>query len=306
MLSFDHPRATVLTFPDSVTGTGTHVLACKETNSCVIIDPVLDFAIETANVWHTGAKAVAEEVKRRGWKVERVLETHAHADHLTASQFLVKTFSGASTGIGAHITQVQGAFAPLFNLDDKTFRSDASQWDATFKEGDRFKIGSLDVVVMETPGHTPACICYHVEGVCVFTGDTIFMPDMGTARCDFPGGSIEHLWKSIQRLLALPEDTAMFVGHDYSPGGRPINFQTTVKAQRDGNKHVHAGVTWDEFHTMRSERDKTLDPPKLILPSLQVNIRGGHFAPPESNGLTYIKLPVNKIGKHTSQADLHY
>jgi glyoxylase-like metal-dependent hydrolase (beta-lactamase superfamily II) len=221
-----------------------------------------------------------------------VLETHVHADHLTAAPH-VKEKLGGQMALGAHVTDIQSYFKRLFNAGAE-FVPDGAQFDRLFGDGDAFRIGTLEVRVMHTPGHTPACISY-VVGDAVFVGDTLFMPDYGTARCDFPGGSARQLYRSIQRILSLPSETRVFTGHDYGPDGRPFAWESSVADQRDHNKHVGGGVSEDDFVTRREARDKELDAPNLILPALQVNMRAGHLPPADDNGIVYLRIPLNQL-----------
>jgi glyoxylase-like metal-dependent hydrolase (beta-lactamase superfamily II) len=232
-------------------------------------------------------------VKAQGFKVEWILETHAHADHLSASPYL-KEQLGGMVAIGEHIADVQGIFKGVFNAE-AGFRTDGSQFDHLFKDGETFRIGEMTAQVMHTPGHTPACITY-VVGDAAFVGDTLFMPDFGTARCDFPGGDAKTLYRSIHKVLALPPETRLFLCHDYkAPGRDAFAWETTVADELKKNIHVNEGVGEDEFVKMRTERDQTLDMPVLILPSVQVNMRAGHLPPPEDNGISYLKIPVNAL-----------
>jgi glyoxylase-like metal-dependent hydrolase (beta-lactamase superfamily II) len=222
-----------------------------------------------------------------------LLETHAHADHFSAAPYLQERLGG-TIAIGEHITAVQAVFGKLFNAGPE-FAHDGSQFDVLFKDGDTFSIGALPVTVLHVPGHTPACIAY-IVGEAVFVGDTMFMPDYGTARADFPGGNARTLFRSLRRILSLPHETRLFMCHDYLPKGRSeYVWETTVAAEREGNVHAHDGVTEDEFVAMREARDATLDMPRLILPSVQVNMRAGHLPPPDDNGVIYLKLPVNAV-----------
>ena len=230
--------------------------------------------------------------------VEYILESHVHADHLTGAKYLQSQFPTAKTGIGANVTKVQEVFSEIFNYTSQDLKTDGSQFDVLFKDGDTFPLGELEVRVLNTPGHTPACVCYVVGKDAVFTGDTIFMPDFGTARCDFPGGSSSSLYTSIKRLYdELPDDTRVYVGHDYQPGGRELLFQTTIGEEKSTNKQLKGDTSEDEFATWRSERDGQLGMPKLLLPSIQVNLRGGEFPKAESNGVSYLKIPINFVGK---------
>jgi glyoxylase-like metal-dependent hydrolase (beta-lactamase superfamily II) len=231
-------------------------------------------------------------VRARRLEVEWILETHAHADHLSAAPYL-KGKLGGRIGIGEHITDVQKLFRDLFNVE-RTFNTDGSQFDHLFKEHERFTIGALEGRVLYTPGHTPACVTY-VIGDAAFVGDTLFMPDGGTARADFPGGDAATLYRSIEKILALPPETRLFVCHDYGPGGRAIAWQTTVAEERSKNVHVRQGVSEAEFVKLRTERDRTLAVPQLLIPSIQVNMRAGELPPPEDNGVSYIKIPLNRI-----------
>jgi glyoxylase-like metal-dependent hydrolase (beta-lactamase superfamily II) len=269
-----------------------HVVHEPDGRPCAIIDAVLDYD-QAAGRTHTEfADQVAAFVREHDLAVEWILETHAHADHLSAAPYLRQQLGGR-IGIGAHITDVQRLFKDLFNLE-KTFNTDGSQFDHLFEEGERFAIGALEGRVLYTPGHTPACITY-VIGDAAFVGDTLFMPDGGTARADFPGGDAATLFHSIEKILALPPETRLFVCHDYGPDGRPIAWETTVAEQRARNKHVHEGVSEAEFVKMRTERDKCLSVPQLLIPSIQINMRAGEMPPPEDNGISYIKVPLNRI-----------
>ena len=277
---------------DPSTWTVTYVVHSGLGSDCAIIDSVLDYDAKSGRTKTESADKVIAYVKKHKLQVQWILETHAHADHLTAAPYL-KRLLGGKTGIGRPITQVQKVFKGIFNLD-KSFCEDGSQFDALFENDETFLIGSLAVQVMAVPGHTPACMAYQV-GDAVFVGDTLFMPDVGTARCDFPGGDAKTLYASIQRLLSLPESTRLFMCHDYPPAGRPVAFETTVAEQRRKNIHVHDGISEAQFIQMRQARDATLDMPTLLLPSIQVNIRGGEMPPAESNGTSYIKIPINAL-----------
>ncbi|WP_306003023.1 MBL fold metallo-hydrolase [Brevundimonas sp. C43] len=279
-------------FFDPATHTVTYLVSDPATGHAAIIDPVLDFDAPSARTSTRSIDAVMAALRSEGLKLALVLETHAHADHLTAAAHLRAT-TGVSIGIGGRITQVQSAFGPLFGADD--VRPDGALFDHLYADGDAFALGDLTMEVIHTPGHTPACVSYRI-GDAVFTGDTLFMPDYGTARTDFPGGDARTLYRSIQRLLALPDDTRIFVGHDYLPQGRAdYRFETTVAEQRAHNIHIGGGVSEDAFVAMREARDATLGAPQLILPSLQVNIRAGDLPPPEANGQRYLRLPLNAI-----------
>lgn len=270
----------------------TYVVAEPHGNHCAIIDPVLDYDAKSGRTGTVAADRVIDFIREHGFAVDWLLETHGHADHLTASQYL-KEKLGGRIGIGDHITEVQTIFKKIFNLED-SFPVDGSQFDCLLNDGKRFNIGSMEVEAMHTPGHTPACVTY-VIGNAAFVGDTLFMPDFGTARTDFPGGDAAILYRSIQRILSLPPETRLFMCHDYGPGGRDPEWETTVREERSANVHVHDGVSEEEFVKIRNERDETLDVPTLILPSVQVNIRAGRFPQPESNGVSYLKVPLNLL-----------
>ncbi len=263
-----------------------------EGDHCAIVDSVLDYDPASGRTSTEAADKVVDFVRERGFTLDWILETHAHADHLTAAQYLRENLE-ARTGIGAAVPRVQQTFAEIFNIGPE-FPRDGSQWDRLFEDGDIEALGELAIEAMHTPGHTPACVCYRI-GDAVFTGDTIFMPDMGTGRCDFPGGSAAKLYASTQRILALPPETRVFVGHDYGPGGRPYAWESMVRDQRATNVHVRDGISEQEFVRVREARDAELDLPNLILPSVQVNIRGGAFPLPEDNGVSYLKIPLNVL-----------
>ena len=279
-------------FFDPATHTVTYLVSDPATGQAAIIDPVLDFDAPSARTSTRSIDAVMAALRSEGLKLALVLETHAHADHLTAAAHLRAT-TGVSIGIGGRITQVQSAFGPLFGADD--VRPNGAVFDHLYADGDAFALGDLTVEVIHTPGHTPACVSYRI-GDAVFTGDTLFMPDYGTARTDFPGGDARTLYRSIQRLLTLPGETRVFVGHDYLPQGRSdYRFETTVAEQRAHNIHIGGAVSEDAFVAMREARDATLGAPQLILPSLQINIRAGDLPPPDANGQRYLRLPLNAI-----------
>lgn len=279
-------------FFDPATHTVTYLVSDPATGRAAIIDPVLDYEPATARTSTRSVGQVMQALRDAGLTLALVLETHAHADHLTAADHL-REAEGVEIGIGDQITQVQAAFAPLFNAGD--VRPDGQVFDHLYGDGDVFPLGSLSVEVIHTPGHTPACVSYRI-GDAVFTGDTLFMPDYGTARTDFPGGDARTLYRSIHRLFALPDETRIFVGHDYLPEGRAdYRFETTVAAQRDGNIHLGDGVSEEAFVAMREARDATLNAPALILPSLQVNIRAGALPPPDGDGRRYLRMPLNLL-----------
>ncbi len=280
-------------FFDQATFTVTYVVHDAETKCAAIIDSVFDFDPASGRTSFDSADAVIDYVNEHGLTVEWLLETHAHADHLSAAPYLQEKLGG-KIAIGEHITKVQDVFGKLFNAGTE-FQRDGSDFDHLFADGDTFKIGTIDVTVMHVPGHTPADIAY-VIGDAVFVGDTMFMPDYGSARADFPGGDARKLYQSMRRLLSLPDTTRLFMCHDYLPEGRDeYVWETTVEEQRKGNIHAHDGVSEDEFVKMRTERDKTLNMPRLILPSVQVNMRAGHLPPAEDNGVRYLKVPLNGV-----------
>ena len=284
---------TVQAFFDPHTWTVTYVLADPTTGRCAIIDPVLDYDFKSGRTRTHSADQVRDYVQTSGLVVDWILETHAHADHLSAAVYL-KQHLGGRIAIGERIRTVQATFQKIFNLEPG-FVPDGSQFDHLFQDGETFHIGSLQATALLVPGHTPADMAYLV-GNTVFVGDTLFMPDVGTARADFPGGNAHTLYQSVQRLLALPPDTQMYVCHDYPPEGRPARWQTTVAEQRAHNIHVQDGTTQDAFVAMRQARDATLEMPTLIIPSIQVNVRAGRMPAPEDNGHTYLKIPLNVLG----------
>jgi glyoxylase-like metal-dependent hydrolase (beta-lactamase superfamily II) len=286
-------RPEIASFFDPATFTVTYVVRDPATREAAIIDSVLDFDPNSGRTATASADAVIEYVTSHNLKVIWLLETHAHADHFSAAPYLQERLGG-TIAIGEHITAVQAVFGKLFNAGPE-FAHDGSQFDVLFKDGDTFSIGALPVTVLHVPGHTPACIAY-IVGEAVFVGDTMFMPDYGTARADFPGGNARTLFRSLRRILSLPHEARLFMCHDYLPKGRSAYvWETTVSAEREGNVHAHDGVTEDEFVAMREARDATLDMPRLILPSVQVNMRAGHLPPPDDNGVIYLKLPVNAV-----------
>ena len=283
----------VTSFFDDATNTITYVVRDPNGTACAIVDSVLDFDYSSGHTDTKSADAVVEYVKKEGLSVEWLLESHVHADHLSAAPYLQERVGG-KIGIGDRITVVQDTFGKVFN-EGTEFQRDGSQFDKLFVEGDTFAIGQLQGKVMHTPGHTPACLTY-VIGDAAFVGDTLFMPDFGTARCDFPGGSSETLYNSVQKILTLPDETRIFVGHDYkAPGRDEFAWETTVGEQKAKNIHVGAGKSKEEFVQMRDTRDATLAMPKLIIPSLQVNMRAGQMPPEDEQGDVFLKVPVNKI-----------
>lgn len=277
---------------DAATWTVTYVVHNGPGSACAIIDSVLDYDPKSGRTQHTSADKVIDYVRTHGLKVQWILETHAHADHLSAAPYL-RAQLGGKIGIGAQITQVQKVFKGVFNLEPG-FKQDGSQFDHLLQEGEVIPLGELSGEVMFVPGHTPACAAYRF-GDAVFVGDTLFMPDVGTARCDFPGGDARALYASTRKLLSVPPATRLFMCHDYPPADRPVAFETTVAEQRAKNIHVHDGVSEDEFVAMRTQRDATLEMPTLILPAVQINIRAGELPPKEDNGVAYLKIPLNAL-----------
>ncbi|MGO9049714.1 MAG: MBL fold metallo-hydrolase [Xanthobacteraceae bacterium] len=276
-------------FFDEPTNTVSYIVADPATKRAAFIDPVLDYDAAAGEVDTRSVEAMLRVAKEHGYSVVWTLETHAHADHLSGSPY-VKAKTGAKIGIGEHIKDVQRIFRPVFDATD--LKTDGSDFDHLFKDGERFKIGELDVEVIYTPGHTPADITYKIEDA-AFVGDTLFMPDYGTARADFPGGDAHRLYHSIRKVLSLPETTRLFMCHDYKAPGRNVYaWETSVKEEREKNVHVKQGVTEDAFVTMRQTRDATLSAPRLLLPSIQVNIRAGKFPPAHVNGVSYLTIPV--------------
>lgn len=283
----------IQSFFDQATFTVTYVVVDAATKSCAVIDPVLNFDAASGRTSHASADSVIAYILGQGLHLEWILETHAHADHLSAGAHIKSVLSG-KLAIGAHIVDVQKIFTKVFNLKDN-FSPDGSQFDILFKDGDTIAVGGLKGQVIHTPGHTPACLTYVIEGA-AFVGDTLFMPDYGSARADFPGGDARALYRSMRRILAQPENTRIFTCHDYkAPGRAEFAWESTVAQQRRENIHVRDGIAEDEFVAMRTARDKTLGMPHLILPSIQVNIRAGALPAPEDNGVSYLKLPLNAL-----------
>lgn len=281
----------IQSFFDHDTFTVTHIVSDPDTLRAAIIDSVLDFDPKSGRSSHASADRVIAHVRQAGLTVDWLLETHAHADHLSAAPYLKENLGG-KISIGRHIREVQQVFKKIFNTRD--MNTEGVDFDHLFDDGEQFKIGQIDVRVMHTPGHTPACLTY-VIGQDAFVGDTLFMPDYGTARCDFPGGDAATLYRSIQKVLALAPDTRLHLCHDYPPESRAPAWVSTVAEQRAQNIHVHEGITEAEFVKMRTARDQTLDMPTLILPSVQVNVRAGKLPPPEDNGVRYLKIPINLL-----------
>lgn len=287
------PVPIVRGFFDEATFTVSYVVHDPITRAAAIIDSVLDFDPASGRTSHESAQAIVDYVTARELTVEWLLETHVHADHLSAAPWLQARLGG-KLAIGRHITTVQDTFGKLFNAGTE-FERDGSQFDRLFDDGDSFTLGSIRAAALAVPGHTPADLAF-VIGDAVFPGDTIFMPDFGTARADFPGGDARRLYRSIRRLLALPSEARLFLCHDYKAPGRDVfRWETTIGAQRDTNVHVHDGVGEDDFVAMRMDRDRTLDMPRLILPSIQVNMRGGRLPEPEENGTRYLKIPLDAV-----------
>lgn len=277
---------------DQATWTISYVVYDRPGGTCAVIDSVLDYDPKSGRTRTTSADRLIDFIREKDLKVEWLLETHAHADHLSAAHYLRKQVGG-KIAIGAAIADVQDVFKRIFNLEP-AFRPDGSQFDHLLRDGETFRIGELQAEAISVPGHTPACMAYKVDDA-VFVGDTLFMPDVGTARCDFPGGDAHALYRSVRKLLSLPPQTRLFMCHDYPPQGREPAWETTVAAQRAGNIHIHDGVSESAFVEMRTRRDATLEMPTLILPSVQVNIRAGELPPKEDNGVSYLKIPVNAL-----------
>jgi len=283
----------VAPFYDEPTNTLSYVVQDPGSRACAVIDSVLNLDYASGTISYEGADAIIAFIRERDLELQWLLETHVHADHLSAAPYIQQRLGGR-IAIGSAITTVQGVFGEIFN-SGTGFRRDGSQFDVLLGEGDSLAIGTIDGHAMHTPGHTPACMTY-VLGDAVFVGDTLFMPDFGTARCDFPGGDAATLYRSVRRILDLPGAYRIFVCHDYQPDGRELAFETTVAAERKANIHVRDGITEAEFVAMREARDATLGMPRLILPSLQVNMRAGHVPPPESGERFFLKLPLNAFG----------
>jgi glyoxylase-like metal-dependent hydrolase (beta-lactamase superfamily II) len=284
-------------FFDPATATLSYLVMDEATRECALVDSVLDFDPKSGRTGTASADKLVARVRELGARVRWILETHAHADHLSAAPYL-KQQLGGRVGIGAHITAVQGVFGALFNAGSE-FARDGSQFDHLFADGETFAIGGLQARALHTPGHTPACMTYVVAGgagpAAAFVGDTLFMPDYGTARCDFPGGDAQTLYRSIHRVLALPAQTVLYMCHDYRPGGRELRFASTVAEERAHNIHVREGIVEAEFVAMRRARDATLDMPVLLLPAVQVNMRAGRLPDPEGNGIRYLKIPLDAV-----------
>jgi glyoxylase-like metal-dependent hydrolase (beta-lactamase superfamily II) len=292
-LAMPHTSPDVTAFFDQATNTISYAVRDPEGSSVAVIDSVLDFDHASGRTDTASADAILAWIAKHDLRLEWILESHVHADHLSAAPYLQER-AGGKIGIGRNITMIQETFGKVFN-EGTEFQRDGSQFDQLFGEGDSFAIGQLRGDVMHTPGHTPACMTY-VIGDTAFVGDTLFMPDFGTARCDFPGGSASDLYDSVQRILSLPDETRIFVGHDYKAAGRDeFAWETTVGAQKSANVHIGGGREKEAFVEMREARDATLGMPKLIIPSLQVNMRAGHMPEPDTNGQTYLKVPINAL-----------
>ena len=285
-----HPE--VVPFFDPATNTISYVVRDPGSTACAVIDSVMDFDYAAGRISYEHADAIIAHIRDKGWRLEWLIETHAHADHLSAAPYIQRQLGG-KLGIGANIRIVQETFGKIFN-EGTEFQRDGSQFDRLFEDGDSYTIGGLTAYVIDTPGHTPACMT-HVIGDAAFVGDTLFMPDGGSARADFPGGNAATLYRSMKRILALPGQMRLFMCHDYGPNGREIRWESTVADERAHNIHVHDGVSEAEFVALREARDKTLGMPRLIIPSLQVNIRAGKLPPEDEDGQTFLKIPVNKL-----------
>jgi glyoxylase-like metal-dependent hydrolase (beta-lactamase superfamily II) len=285
-------RSTTRGFFDPKTFTVTYVVWDHATRRAAVIDPVLDYDFKSGHTGTASADEVLAYLHSNELQVDWILETHAHADHLSGARYF-QQHAGGRISIGEHIREVQATFKKLFNLE-RSFLPDGSQFDHLFRDGETFRIGELEATALLVPGHTPADMAYRIDGA-VFVGDTLFMPDVGSARADFPGGDAHQLYRSIHRLLDLPPETAVYVCHDYPPSSRAARWQTTVAEQRAHNIHVHDGISEEAFVQMRRARDATLDVPTLILPSIQVNVRGGQLPPPDDNGVAYLRIPLNAL-----------
>ena len=283
-------KADIKAFFDPETWTYTYVVSGGKGSPCIVIDSVLNYDSKSGRTSTHSADEVIQFIQNEELKLAWILETHAHADHLTAAPYLQEKLGGQLV-IGNHIANVQSVFKEVFNLEEG-FAVDGSQFDHLLTDGESLDFGELSLKALYVPGHTPACMAYEI-GDALFVGDTLFMPDVGTARCDFPGGNAKTLYQSIQKILSYPNETKLYMCHDYPPNGRSPEFCSTVGAEKSGNIHVHDGISEEQFVQMRTQRDETLQMPTLILPSIQVNIRAGHFPEPEDNGKSYLKIPLN-------------
>ena len=287
-----HINPEVLAFFDEPTNTFTYVVKDPASKACAVIDSVMEIDYAAGRLSLNGADKIINYIRSQNLELQWIIETHVHADHLSAAPYIQEQLGG-KIGIGAEITTVQHTFGKIFN-EGTEFCRDGSQFDHLFKDGDEYMVGEMRCYALHTPGHTPACMT-HIMGDAGFVGDTLFMPDGGSARADFPGGDAKILYRSIQRILSLPDELRLFMCHDYMPNGRDVEYQTTVKQQRENNVHVHQGVSESDFVAMREKRDATLGMPRLILPSLQVNMRAGHLPKADTNHVVYLKLPLNLL-----------
>lgn len=285
-------RPEVTPFFDEQTNTFSYVVRDPSSSACAVVDSVMEIDYAAGRISFGGADRIIDHIRRQDLQLEWIIETHVHADHLSAAPYIQERLGGR-IGIGANITIVQETFGRIFNAGTE-FARDGSQFDRLFDDGGEYRVGNMLCHAMHTPGHTPACMT-HVMGDAVFVGDTLFMPDGGTARADFPGGDARILYRSIQRVLSLPEQVRLFMCHDYMPDDRAVAFESTIPAQKGSNIHVHDGISEDEFVRMREARDATLEMPRLILPSLQVNMRAGHLPPADTNDVVYLKVPLNLL-----------
>jgi glyoxylase-like metal-dependent hydrolase (beta-lactamase superfamily II) len=294
-------KMNIKAFYDTRTSTMTYVVFDADTKDAVVIDPVLDYEPKASKTWTESADAVIDYVKSNDLELHYILETHAHADHLSGSQIIQEAFPQAKIGVGERITEVQEVFKDVFDLPED-FPTDGRQFDLLLSEDEELEAGSLSIKTIFTPGHTPACATYQVEDA-VFTGDAMFMPDMGTGRCDFPGGSAEDMYDSIHKLYELPVDTRVFVGHDYQPGGREVAWETTIGEQKRDNIQIPADRSKEEFVKFRSERDATLDAPQLLFQSVQVNVDAGKLPDPSKNEVRYLRIPVNVFKPNPAEGE---
>ena len=285
-------KAQIKSFFDKATWTFTYVVSDPEERVCIVIDPVLNYDPKSGRTLTQSADQVLEYITSNQLQLEWILETHAHADHLTAAKYL-QDMLGGKIAIGEKVQKIQGVFKGIFNLGDE-FKADGSQFDHLIKDGENISFGNLNIESIAVPGHTPACLAYKIDDA-IFVGDTLFPSDVGTARCDFPGGDASTLYKSIKKILSYPESTNLYMCHDYPPTNRQVIGRTTVGEQRENNIHIRDGVTEDAFVQMRKARDATLEVPVLLLPSIQVNIRAGAMPPKEDNGTSYMKIPINLL-----------
>ncbi|WP_054113476.1 MBL fold metallo-hydrolase [Marinagarivorans algicola] len=284
----------VFPFFEKESNTFSYIVKDPDSRYCAVIDCVLDFDYASGSIAYNSANAIIDYIHKHQLKLTWIIETHVHADHLSAASY-IKDKLGGKIGIGQHISTIQRTFFDIFN-EDKNHKANGSQFDHLFSDQEYYTIGGLECIALHTPGHTPACMT-HIIGDAAFVGDTLFMPDAGTARADFPGGDASTLYDSINKILALPDNTRIFMCHDYQPNGRGLEYQTTVRQQKEHNIHVKAGISKSAFVEMREARDKTLDMPRLILPSLQVNMHAGNLPEADTNGMSYLKIPINAFSK---------